>query len=124
MTIIEAIQHVDELKPNNYSQSQKVAWLSTVDGMIKRHIIDTHVGGEKIFFDGYNDETPLDTELLIHAPYDDIYIHWLESRIDYANAEYAHYNNSTTRFTDVFTAFANDYNRTHMPKGSRFKCFH
>lgn len=123
MTIIGAINRVDELKPNGYTQAQKIEWLSSLDGMIKRTVIDTHEGGDDIHFTPYNTETDLDTELLVAAPYDELYIHWLESKIDYANAEYAHYNNSTMRFNDVYADFANDYNRTHMPKGNHFKYF-
>ena len=45
MTIIEAINKVDSLKPNGYTQSDKVGWLSVLDGAIKRSVIDTHDDG-------------------------------------------------------------------------------
>lgn len=123
MTLIEAINRVDALKPNAYTQSEKIEWLSTLDGMVKIFVIDTHEGGEDIVFNGYDDETPLDTELLVKAPYEDIYIAWLESKIDYHNGEYVKYNNSITRYNDIYQGYANDYNRTHMPKGSQIKYF-
>lgn len=123
MTLIEAINRTDELKPNGFSQTEKVEWLSILDGMIKNDIIDTHEGGEDIPFSGYNDETPNETKLIVESPYDDIYILWLESRIDYANAEYAKYNNSITRYNDIYQAYSNYYNRTHMPKGIKLKYF-
>lgn len=123
MTLIEAINRVDALKPNAYTQSEKIEWLSTLDGMVKRFVIDTHEGGEGIVFKGYDDETPLDTELLVKAPYEDIYIAWLESKIDYHNGEYVKYNNSITRYNDIYQGYCNDYNRTHMPKGSQIKYF-
>ena len=123
MTIIEAINKVDSLKPNGYTQSDKVGWLSVLDGAIKRSVIDTHEDGESITFNGYTDETPLDTELIAHAPYDDMYISWLEAKIDYFNGEYAKYNNSITRYNDTYAAYSNDYNRNHMPKGASIKYF-
>lgn len=123
MTLIEAINMVDALKPNAYTQSEKIEWLSTLDGMVKRFVIDTHEGGEGIVFNGYDDETPLDTVLLVKAPYEDIYIAWLESKIDYHNGEYVKYNNSITRYNDIYQGYCNDYNRTHMPKGSKIKYF-
>lgn len=123
MTIIEAISRVDSVKPNVYPQEDKVQWLSNLDGTIKRDVIDKHEGGEKILFTPYTADTPLDTVLLVSAPYEDLYITWLESKIDYANAEYIRYNNSVTRFNDVYSSFANDYNRNHMPIGSRLKYF-
>ena len=45
MTIIGAITRVDTVKPNTYSQMDKVKWLSELDGIIKAEIIDTHEGG-------------------------------------------------------------------------------
>ena len=93
MTIIEAINHIDSLKPNSYTQADKIIWLSNLDGIIKNEIIDTHEGSENVTFDGYNAETALDTVLLVPAPYDDVYIKWLEAQIDYANGETNRYNN-------------------------------
>ena len=51
MTIIEAINRADRLKPNTYSQQDKVNWLSTLDGIVKKEIIDTHEGGEDVRFE-------------------------------------------------------------------------
>jgi hypothetical protein len=123
MTILEAINRVDSTKPNSYTQVEKVDWLSTLDGVVKTNIIDTHEGGENVVFEGYNVDTSLDTELLVPAPYDDIYIRWLEARVDYANGEINKYNNSLTAYNDAYDLYANYYNRKHMPKGSKFKYF-
>jgi hypothetical protein len=123
MKISEAINRIDTLKFNTYTQSEKVAWLSTIDGTIKREVIDTHEGGEEVVFEGYTDDTPLETELLAPAPYDDLYIKWLEAQIDYANAEYGKYNNSKLAFNTAYTAYESWYNRQHMPLGKQFKCF-
>ena len=38
MTINEAIEMVDRLKPNQYEHEQKVGWLSKLDGMIYEEI--------------------------------------------------------------------------------------
>lgn len=121
MTLIEAINRIDSLKPNTYSQSEKVKWLSAIDGVIKTEIIDTHEGGENITFNGYDEKTNLGAELLVPAPYDDIYIRWFEARIDYASGEYGKYNNSVTAYNDAFELYSNYYNRNHMPKGKKFK---
>ena len=123
MTLMEAINKIDVLKPNGYTPTEKTRWLSTLDGRIKTNIIDTHEGGEDVVFHGYDDKTPLDTVLLVPAPYDDIYIHYLEMQIDYTNSEYGKYNNSMAMYESAYSAFANHYNRTHMPKGKKFKFF-
>lgn len=123
MKIIEAIQAVDTLKPNTYSELEKIQWLSKLDSTIKTEIIDTHEGADDITFNGYDENTSLETELLVKAPYDDIYVSWLESRIDYANGEYAKYNNSTTVFNTAYTSFERYYNKSHMPKGTKIQYF-
>lgn len=122
MTITEAISRINTLKPNSYTDTEKIAWLSTLDGVIKKEIIDTHHDGEDVVFSGYNEMTAPDTVLLVPAPYDDIYIHWLDSRIDYTNGEYKKYNNTAAAYNDAYDAFARFYNKAHMPrdKGRRF----
>ena len=123
MTISEALHRADELKPNTYTDLDKIRWLSTLDGLIKTKIIDTHEGGEDVTFKGYEVDTELSTELLVPAPYDHIYIHWLEAMIDYANDEYDRYQNTMEMYNSAWNAFENYYNRTHMPKGKKFKFF-
>lgn len=123
MTLIEAITQIDALKPNSYSQPDKIRWLSNLDWVVKTEIIDTHEGGEGIVFGGYDENTPLETELLLPNSHRDIYMKWLEAQIDYANGEYGKYNNSTEAFNTLYAAFERYYNRTHMPKGTKIKFF-
>lgn len=123
MKIIEAITQIDSLKHNTYSQENKVQWLSRLDSMVKRLIIDTHEGGEDVTFTGYNDSTDLHTELLIPAPFDEMYLRWLEAQIDYTNGEYGKYNNAIVMFNNSWKEYQDYYNRNHMPNGSRIRFF-
>lgn len=115
MTIIEAINRIDLIKPNTFERLEKTRWLSTLDGIIKSMIIDTHEGGENVTFKGYDADTDTTTVLLVPAPYDEIYLYWLESKIDYWNAEYARYQNSMIMYNTAYAAFEQYYNRTHRP---------
>ena len=123
MKIIEAINQIDSLKHNTYSQRDKIVWLSRLDSMVKRLIIDTHEDGEDVTFAGYTDTTDPETELLVPAPFDEMYLRWLEARIDYANGEYGKYNNAILVYQTAYDAYANYYNRNHMPKGKSIKYF-
>lgn len=124
MTASESILCANLLKPNAYSNEDKVRWLSKLDGIIKKEIIDTHKGGEGIIFDGYDaDDDPRTIELIVKAPYDDIYIYWLEAQIDYFNGETAKYNNSIATFNSAYSDFSAAYNREHMPKPHTTKYF-
>ena len=121
MKIIEAINQIDSLKHNTYSQDNKVTWLSRLDSMVKKHIIDTHE--DEVDFSGYDSLTDLQTELLVPAPYDEVYLRWMEAQIDYHNGEYEKYNNAIEMFNTTFNSYQNYYNRTHKPKGKQFKYF-
>jgi hypothetical protein len=123
MTINEAISRIDDLKHNTYEHKDKLEWLSRLDSMVKRLVIDTHDGGEDVSFAGYTDATDIHTELLIPAPYDEAYLRYMEAQIDYTNGEYEKYNNSIEAFNASWTAYQNYYNRTHMPKGKSMKFF-
>lgn len=123
MTIMEAITQVDTLKPNTYAHDMKVQWLSRLDGMVKRLIIDTHEGWEKVAFEGYDKDTPTGTVLLVPEPFEEIYLRYLEMQIDYHSREIDSYNNSAARFNDAWTEYRNEYNRNHMPIGQRMRYF-
>ena len=123
MTIMDALHRIDNIKPNSYNQTEKVKWLSTLDGIIKAEIIDTHEGAEDVVFNEYTEDTDLLTALLVPAPYDELYIFWLESKIDYWNGEIGKYNNSISMFNEAYSSYAKYYNRTHMPKGKKFRFF-
>lgn len=123
MKIIEAIDRIDALKHNTYSQSEKIAWLSRLDSMVKRLIIDTHEDAEDVSFTGYDDSTDIRTELLVPAPFDEMYIRWLEAQIDYANGEYGKYNNSILMYQAAYDGYFNYYNRSYAPKGKKIKYF-
>lgn len=123
MTIIEAINRIDDLKHNTYDHKDKLEWLSRLDSLVKRTVIDTHEGADEVTFTGYDDSTDIHTELLIPEPYDEAYLRWMEAQIDYSNGEYGKYNNSIEMFNTSWTAYQNYYNRTHMPKGHSMKFF-
>lgn len=124
MTITEAIARIDSLKPNRFSEIEKIRWLSELDGKIKIEVIDTHEGGDKVSFVPYDENTKANTtSLLIPAPHDNIYILWLETKIDYYNAEYQRYNNSSIAFNTAYMDFLRSYNKEHMPKAHKLKFF-
>ena len=122
MKIIEAINRIDSLIHNTYSPSEKVAWLSEVDWDVAKNVIETHDGND-ITFTGYDDSTDLQTELLMPAPHSKAYLLWLEAQVHYYNGEYDKYNNAMAMFNTAYEGFKNYYNRTHMPKGKKFKFF-
>lgn len=116
MTIQEALAEIDDLKVNTYGTHQKIQWLSDLDGMIWREIILAHEGVRPgIMFKGYDQETPLDTELLAPFPYTDIYKHWLSAQIDDNNRDTNEYAKSMVRYNAAWQTLGDYWTRTHMP---------
>lgn len=116
MTIGDAIKKTDELQPNSFGQEEKIRWLAQLDRELWREVVMTHEGAEDAVEQEYREDTADDTVLLVEGPYDCMYIHWLQSRIDYALAEYGRFNNSNAAFEADRMAWRMWYNRTHMPK--------
>lgn len=119
MTAGAVITLVDKTKHNLFSTEQKFKWLSDLDGMIVREVLDTHEDSPLMRpFEGYTPEKDWNAELIVPAPYDSLYRWYLESQIDLANMEITKYNNSKAMFNQAYLTFTDYYNRTHMPKPS------
>lgn len=121
MTIAEIITQVDSLRRNTYEQKEKIRWLSQLDQRVKSRIIDTHEGGTDVTFTGYNEDTDTEAVLLVPAPYDEMYLHYLIAQIEYFDQQEGRYNNANSLFESVWNDYASWYNRTHMPIGSQLK---
>ena len=122
MKIIQAITRLDARLFNTYSQEDKLEWLSRLDTMVKKQIIDTHEGAEGVSFSGYDESTDPETDLLVPAPYDEMYFRWMEAQIHFHNGEYDKYNNAIIMFNTSFEAYSAFYTRNHLPviRGRRF----
>ena len=118
MKIDEAIQQVDVLKPNAYSVRQKIAWLSRLEAMVKRLVIDEYVGGEDIPFEEFKEDVDYKKELYMPAPFDAAYLYWLEAQIHYTNEDIDMYNGAMMLFNSVFSEFKAYYKRNHVAKGT------
>jgi len=117
MTIHDCLVRLDNSKYNDFSDFEKIAWLSLLEGRVYHEVLNTQEGGPEEYFIGYCEDTDRDTPLLASGPYEDIYLRYLETEIDYCNGEIEKYNNSSTLFQAAWAAFVNHYNRTHMPLG-------
>ena len=81
MKVLEAIHAFDCLKPNAYSQEQKVDWLDRLDCFICSRILEQYPRAE---YELNNLGDP-DRELLVNDTFGDLYLHWLESKVHYYN---------------------------------------
>lgn len=115
MTIQDAITQADDLQRNTYTIEHKITWLSRLEDMVKKQVIDLHEGAEDAGFEPVTGSTDMSHVLFIPAPYDEAYIHWICAQVNYNNNELDRYNASITMFTTLFEAFKREYTRQHKP---------
>ena len=111
MTGNKAIEIVDTLKPNAFSEEQKFKWINKLEGMVQRLVIQADSIEE------YSYPEDMDRELLVPAPFDDVYELYLAAMIDYYNKEYGNYNNSVMMFESQYDKYKKAYIREHPAKG-------
>lgn len=128
MKLQQAIDRVDEMRPNMQSRTLKLDWLSELDGLIWKEIIIKHwmTGEEMLRYarneDGtfvvpaYDEDTDEGTEMLVAFPYDNIYLYWLMAKIDEQTLETEKYNNDRAMFNASYESFSDYWTRNHMPK--------
>lgn len=100
MTVKEAIQRADALRPNPFSDQEKFQWLSELDGKIAREIL------KKEDFTPYAYSGDGKKALLADNAYTDIYLFYLSAMIDFFSRDYGEYNNSMLLFNSLFEQYA------------------
>ena len=121
MKLQQAIDRVDEMRPNMQSRTLKLDWLSELDGLIWEELIVKHhlLPGEEIRLAArpeYDEDTDEGQKLLVPAPYDNIYLYWLMAKIDEQTLETEKYNNDRAMFNASYESFSDYWTRNHMPK--------
>lgn len=113
-TVNKIIEHVDSARPNTFSAEDKFAWLSDLDGMVSRVVMQKD---EPV---RYEFPKNMDTHLLVPAPWDSIYALYLEAQIALHQGEIEDYNNALLVFDTRFTEFKKAYIRENMPKSAGY----
>lgn len=121
MTINAALEAVDALQPNAFSREEKLAWLSRAEGFVKTQILDTCQ--DPPAFSGYSSQTDPETVLLVPAPFDELYLRYIQAQMDSANGELTRYGNAAALYNSLFCAYRNYYIRTHTPVGGKLNYF-
>lgn len=112
MTIREAIDRANGQEFNTYTDAEKIAWLSRLDERVALLVYETGSAGGP----WYDENTDMDTELLVPSPFAEMYIYWLVAQIGYANGEIDKYNNAIALYNTEYTGYAEWYHRNNVPK--------
>lgn len=107
MIVQEVIDRVDRIKPNGFTNDDKVAWLDEVEGRVQTEFL--LLPPEKV-----ERLKTVGDKLLVPFPYDALYVAYLMAMIDFANGEYDRYDATYEMFNAKWKEFAM-WRTTHYP---------
>jgi hypothetical protein len=112
MTLREAISRADRVRPNAFTNNEKTAWISALEGRVAANVFLWPP--VELFYTRYTWKDNRNIELLVKPPHDDIYFYWLQAKIDEHNGEYDKQQNSmqifNAHYSDFVRWFAGMYN--------------
>ena len=114
MKVREILTEIDQTRPNAYTDGEKIQWLNTIEGRVFAEIMskaDDELYWVFIPFEEGQEER----ELVVPAPFTELYIFFLMSRIDFFNGDSGRYNDTMVLFNNAWDEFAAWYRETNKP---------
>ena len=111
MKISEALTKLDAYVSETVETDEKLSWLDRIEGIIYEELVLTHA-------DGFPKPPPCadgDRELICAEPYSDLYVFYMAMQRDMQMRDSVSYANNAQAFDAAYYAFADNYNRRHMP---------
>ena len=103
MTIKGLIDKVKEEKPNTFTNAKLIEFINEVEADVAEQVnLDIPV---------YTEED-MNEELMVPSPYDRLYVSYVKAMVDYANEEYASYQNNQAQHVQDFKDFVDWVVRT------------
>lgn len=114
MKVREVLATVDQLRPNAYTDEEKINMLNTIEGRVYTDIFQKAEGfeGEFIPFKEGQEER----ELAVPVPFTELYIFFLMSRIDFLNGDSGRYNDTMVLLQNAWDEYAAYYRENNKPK--------
>ena len=116
MTIQQALDQADQMKPNMMARELKIWFLQEIDQQIYKEILLKHAHeAEQEVMPAYDEDSDPGTVLLAPEPYSKVYKYWLMTKIDEQNLEWDKYNNDRAMYENAYNELHDWWNRTYMP---------
>ena len=116
MTLQEAIDLADEMKPNMMRGRLKIKYISEIEQLIHDEIVMKHEHAEALEpKPEYTEDTDPLTVLIVPDPYSMLYVYWLMSKIDIQNQEDMRYNIDRAHFENAYNTMSDWWTRNRMP---------
>ena len=104
-TYRDIVALVDGYRPNALEEQLKIWWLVNLDGKIATEVMLVDAADVREFMDCEYPEIG-EYEPLVEFPHEELYLHYLEAKIHYANEEYSSYQNAMESFNAAYRAYA------------------
>lgn len=111
MTVQEVIDRVDGVKPNAYTNADKLAWLNEIEGKVQTEIHMTDIDAV-VRLESVTDE------LMVPFPYDSLYDYYMQAMIDFYNGEYDRYANTYEMFNEKWGDYEFWHSMHYPTRGS------
>ena len=102
LSVDDVIASVDALKPNAYTEAQKTAWITEIDGKIS---LEIH---------RLKEYRPA-AKLVVPRPYSRLYELYAIAQINFHDGDYDSFANSMVMFNSALDDYAKHYQRTKTP---------
>lgn len=113
ITAKDVIDAVEKVRPNAYSDEEKLKWINEVEGKIHDEIIkNSEIGKDNEFV---TVSSP-DTLLTADSRFSQMYVYYLLAKIDFFDNEPTKYNNDLAMFDSTYESFACWHIRTYVPQ--------
>lgn len=113
-TYKDIIALADSYRPNALEDQLKLWWLVTLDGKIAAEVLLMDVTEVRELLDFEYPEA-LDMEPLVSFPHEELYLHYLEAKIAYANEEYNSYQNAMESYNAAYNNYVTWLLNTYDP---------
>ena len=113
-TYRDIIRLVDSYRPNAFDEDLKLWWLVSLDGKIAAEVMLMDVNEVREILDLKYPEA-MDFTPLVEFPHEELYLHYLEAKILYANEEYNSYQNAMEAFNAFYRAYCTWLLNTYDP---------
>lgn len=114
MTVRELFTVIDRMRPNAFTDGEKLGFLNVIEGRIYGEVLNKAAGEAQAFIPFLEGEE--ERELAVSLPYTDLYIFYLAAMIDFYNGDSGRYNDTIVLFNMLWEDFAADYIQKNKPK--------
>lgn len=108
ITVSAVLSQVDALLPNGYTAEEKRRWLTQAEGFIRAEVYGEDVSAM--------DTLEESAALCAPVPHQEMYRHYVEAQIHYANGEMTRYNNAAAMWNNALMTLRDHVCRSEGPR--------